>query len=372
MFYRLCPDGSRRELDLTGAYAGPARSPCWIIGGGPSLAQLPTGDIAASPAPKFAINLAGHGLLRPDFWTSYDPTARFHRSIYLDASITKFVHRCRAMDLVPGTTFKVCESPATLFFDRDPQRGYHDFPGGSAAWKRPEGQAASTGSANAITDWQDSLIQALEIAWRLGFRTLYLAGCEMCIRPSPEQIEQANSLQVTYRDREPLRDFYERCRQRGLTAQALAAEVPPGQYHFDEAKPLAAAVQTDLHYFRVAQSLRLSRQAMALAGLELISVTPESRLNDYFEYRPVDAALEEVRRLVGDPATESTRGMYAPRSPVPAAHLAPMRDLPPHNWTRSPTPPAPAAPPDAARPGRRDRLRQAVADLPEIAVPLAD
>src|SRR5262245_23167651 len=91
MFYRLHTDGTRTEVALADAYAGPTRTACWLIGGGPSLVELPCQAIARSPVPKFAVNLAGTRLLRPTFWTSYDPSARFHRSIYLDASVTKFV-----------------------------------------------------------------------------------------------------------------------------------------------------------------------------------------------------------------------------------------------------------------------------------------
>jgi hypothetical protein len=368
MFYRLSPDGARRDVDLGDACAGPGRTPCWIIGGGPSLADLPAAEVAASPAAKFAVNLAGHGVLRPDFWTSYDPTARFLKSIYLDASITKFVHRARAMDLAPGTTFKVCECPATLFFDRQPQRGYHDFPAGGSGWSRPGGGAASDSPAQ-VTDWQDSLIQAIDIAWRLGFRTLYLVGCEMLVRPSAALVEAARRAGVEYRDREPLQDFMNRCRRAGCAPEELEAAGTAGQYHFDEVKPLAAAVQTDLHYFRVAQYLRLSRRAMSLAGLELISVTAGSRLNDYFRHLTVAEALAEVRRAVGDPATESTRGKYTSQSPPPD-DLAPMRDLPPHNWPRDKRPAAAALAEKDQQ--RRTRLRAALAELPEIAVPAGD
>jgi hypothetical protein len=365
MFYRLAPDGARRELDLIDVFAGPARTPCWIIGGGPALADLPTAEIAASPAPKFAVNLAGHGLLRPTFWTSYDPTVRFHRSIYLDPSITKFVHRSRAMDLIPETTFKVCEAPATLFFDRDPQRGYHNFPAAAATWARP-GETSALPAEVKVTDWQDSLIQAIDIAWRLGFRTLYLAGCELCIRPSASHLERAAAAGVEYVEREPLRDFFARCRKAGIGPTDAPGEAVGAQYHFDESKPHAAAVQTDWHYFRVVQYLRLARRAMSLCGLELISVTPGSRLNDHFPYRPVREALAAIRSISGDPAAESARGKYTTAATPRPSALAPMRDLPPHNWSRGPAPPAPAAG-DA---DRGERLRRAVAELPEIAVPL--
>ena len=82
------------------------------------------------------------------------------------------------------------------------------------------------------------------------------------------------------------------------------------QYHFDEVKTLNAAVQTDLHYFRVAQYLRLARRAMALSGLDIISVTPGSRLNDYFRYQSVEQVLRQIGEEIGDPQRKETRGLF--------------------------------------------------------------
>ncbi len=133
-------------------------------------------------------------------------------------------------------------------------------------------------------------------------------------------------------------------------------------------------IQTDLHYFRVAQYLRLARRSMALAGLELISVTPLSRLNDYFPYRPVTDVLAELAATVGDPRTETTRGLYTGAPAAPPAHLAPMRDFPPHHWSRRSKPASPPqqAPAEPPRNDRRQRLRKALEELPEIPVDLPE
>jgi hypothetical protein len=206
VFYRLNTDGTRSGIELQDAFAGPTRTACWIVGGGPSLAQLPCAAIARSPAPKLAINLGGARLIRPTLWTSYDPSARFHRSVYLDASIWKFVHARRAMDLVPETTFKVCECPGVVFFDRDPQRGFADFLPSHAA---------------GIVDWNDSFVQAIEIAYRLGFRVLYLAGCDFHVRPSDAQLERARAAGIEYASRELLGEFFHRCAAKGIPRDEL-------------------------------------------------------------------------------------------------------------------------------------------------------
>ncbi len=326
MFYRLQTDGTTDPVELRNFYTGPSSMPCWIVGGGPSLEQAPTEEIRNSPCPKFAVNLAGSHLIRPTFWTSYDPTVRFHRSVYLDSSIIKFVHRCRAMDLVPESTFKVCDCPATVFFDRDRDVGFREFPG-----------TLDT----KIVDWQDSFIQAIHIAFLLGFRTLLLVGCELHIRPSMALQRRAKSSGVEYQDRELLGDFIKRCLETGIEKSEIESLKSGPQYHFDESKSLDAAIQTDLHYFRVSQYLRLSRRSLATAGLQLISTTANSRLNDDFEYQSVETIITNLHSLIGNPESEITKGLYAEKLKRRPANLGPMRDFQPHFWNAKakPTPP---------------------------------
>ncbi|WP_339912210.1 hypothetical protein, partial [Symmachiella dynata] len=192
LFYRLTTDGRQLPAALDDAFAGPVASACWLIGGGPSLAELPHRLIDESPVPKMSVNLSGTRILRPNFWTSYDPSARFHRSVYLDPGILKFVHRRRAMDLVPETTYKVCECPGTYFFERDGQRGFHQF---------------LSPTFTGIVDWADSMVQAIDILYRLGFRTIYLAGCEMRVRLSVAQLQCAAAAGIEFAPGELLRDF---------------------------------------------------------------------------------------------------------------------------------------------------------------------
>jgi hypothetical protein len=357
MFFRCDTDGTRTPIDVRGLFAGPTRSICWIIGGGPSLQSMPCGEISKTPIPRFGVNLSGAGLLRPTIWTSYDPTARFHRSIYFDGSILKLVSARRAMDLVPDSTFKVCESPNLLFFERVSGRGFHDFPP-SFGTSHPQIEPV----ANGVVDWQDSLVQAIELAWWLGFRELVCIGSEMHVRPEPSHLRLAREQGIEYQSGELLKGFYERCAAKGLTRSFLERSAASRPYHFDETKSLAAAIQTDWHYFRVTQYLRLARRAMALAGLELISATPHSRLNDFFPFQTVNEVIDGVRRRVGDPRIETTRGKYS-QSAKPTAAVA-MKDFKPHGWS------------DGRHTSRttaaenRARLAAAIDDLPEFEVPL--
>ncbi len=349
LFFRLHTDHTESPVELEGMYAGPRRTACWLIGGGPSLADLPCHEIAAAPIPRMCLNLSGTKLFRPNFWTSYDPSVRFHRSIYLDAGVTKFVHRRRAMDLVPETTFKVCECPNLYFFERDGERGFADFV-----------QPGTRG----IVDWADSFVQGIDILYRLGFRTVYLAGCELRVRASTAQMERGAQAGVTYDPQGLLQDYLKQCELAGIAVEELERCESGAQYHFGEQKPLRAAAQTDSHYFRIVQYLRLSRRALSLAGLELISVTPDSRLNDHFSYQPVETVLHRLTSELGDPGLEPTVGQYTrPLSPTPAGS-GPMRDLRPHNW---PADGKRRREPDLQqeRQAARAELRAALAGLPE-------
>lgn len=324
LFCRINADRSENPIPLEDMFGGPFPATCWLVGGGASFNKKDAAMIEKSPAPIMTINLSGTGLFRPDFWTSYDPSVRFHQSIYLDPGVMKFVHKRRAMDLVPETSYKVCDCPNLYFFERDRERQFADF---------------VSPKHKGIVDWADSFVQAIDLLYRLGFRRILLAGCEMRIPPSEKQREKAGEVGVVYESGELLREFVKRCQRAGLTESELEDLQRETQYHFDEQKSLRAAINSEFHYFRIAQYLRLSRRAMALAGLQLISVTPDSRLNDYFPYETVEEAIERIYESTGNPAQEKTRGLYQQLIDRRADFKGPMRDFkPPYDPNSSPAP----------------------------------
>ncbi|QDU78986.1 hypothetical protein Pla110_06900 [Polystyrenella longa] len=314
LFVRMNTDRSETPASLENMFAGSTSTSCWLIGGGPSLTEESAKIIQQTPSPRMCINLAGAGLIRPTFWTSYDPSTRFHKSIYFDAGITKFVHKRRALDLVPESSFKVCDCPNLYFFDRQRDRQFHDF---------------LAPHHSGIVDWSDSMVQAIDILYRLGFRTLFLVGCEMRVQPSVAQQTRAREAGVVYESGELLKDFLRRCEEKGLSVEELESVEREEQYHFAETKSLKAAASAESHYFRIAQYLRLCRRAMSLAGLRLVSVTPESRLNDYFPYLSLDEAAFEIKNETGDPAVETTDGLYRQLTDRRVDFRGPMRDFKP-------------------------------------------
>src|SRR5690606_35750656 len=158
---------------------------------------------------------------------------------------------------------------------------------------------------------------------------------------SPVWITAAGQLGVDYFPHQLLSDFAKQCESAGMTRGEMEQFQTDRQYHFNETKPLRGAINTDLHYCRIAQVLRLCRRSMSLAGLRLVSVTPASRLNDYFPVCSVERAIEEIHAAVGDPAGENPQGLYTQAQDRQIPGLGPMRDFRPHHWKEGAIPPAP-------------------------------
>jgi len=317
-FLRISTDKQREVTTLKNSYASAAGASCFIVGAGPSLAEVNVGALLNSPAPRFCINLAGTGLFRPQLWTAYDPTQRFSRSTYLDPGVMKLVSARRAFDLIPETTWKVCDCPNVYFFEGDRDRGFANF---------------LDARHSTIVDWNDSLVQAIDLAYQLGFRTLYLLGCEMKVQPGAELRTFAETHGLPVPDGAGLHEILSQWDKRGFGRNKRSEISPGGIYHFDEMKTLEAAGSTDFHYFRIAQFLRLSRRALSLAGVRLVSVTPESRLNEFFPYCRLADALSEIEESCGSPQAESTRGRYTATSGRMHPAAKRMRDFQPLHWS---------------------------------------
>ncbi len=345
LFYRLHTDGTQEDCSwLADSYAGSLSSHAWLIGGGPSLGNLDCATVNKSPACKMAVNFCGRGpdgsglLIKPTHWTTFDPSARFHRSIFMDASIMKFLLGGRKMDLLPGTWVKMCDAPNTYFIDHE-YRGYRDF---------------LSRSSDKILHQRDSFIQAMDIMFRLGFRTLYLVGTELIIRPSPEQIRVAIEHGVRYeggctgiphsKDKDQtvwsdmLSDFLEQCvlKRVGRTRQETIAKLievdRETQYSFTETKTFQAAVNTDGHYWSTVQYLRNAMKCIRLHGLNLVSCTPGSRLNYFLPYVSIQDAAGDIAEQVGDPVAETIEGRFSGQHEAPGEGLPAMKDIPPYGW----------------------------------------
>jgi hypothetical protein len=358
LFYRM--DIMRRKADATevlkNSFSGTHKQTCVILGAGAvSNHKQIAFTIRKLGIPVFACNMAGREQdgswwLKPNFWTYFDPTVRFPGYVLNDPTIMKFARAGKDRDIVPETDgYKLCDSPNLYFVDSE-LRDFSNY---------------IEDSKTHINTSGDTMIQAIDIAYQLGFRRLVMVGCPLKIRPSQPQIDYALSIGVKYADglvhriKKPiqksdagvksdlLKDFVDEVADLGFAREPLlqpanAAELKAtkdhlsqldreNQYHFGEVKSLDSAIRTDLHYFDRVQQLRMSRKCFNEIGLELYVLNDEgntSRLTPWFE--SVDVGdLEEWSR----PYRAGGRliGLYSGKHHS-HDHLPYHRDVEPYHW----------------------------------------
>lgn len=302
-------------------------SRCFLIGAGASLndyTQTTLDHINNCGVPKFGVNYGGFvdgkgWVVRPDIWTTYDPTIRFSSNLMWSPNVLKFFRGSRFLDLVPGSTFKVCDTPQSYFFHSE-HKQYDTFFG-----------------TERIVDSKDSFIQAIDIAIRLGFRELCCVGVDMRVYPSQaflqlltdtgvdhsgtqgviKSIKVGDNKRTVVSDR--LKDYVIAYTAKMRCSYATAIKniedycaseksgTTQSQYCFAETKPLATAVNCDEHYWNNAQYLRQARGSLARNGVKLY-VEEDSRLSEFFPVKhPADFGITDDQSLI--PA-DSTIGKY--------------------------------------------------------------
>jgi hypothetical protein len=337
-------------------------SSCWIIGAGPSLLRLSQEEIKLiedSPAAKFAVNHAGRRkdgswIIKPNYWTAYDMISKFSRALFNDPGITKFVHVGRFLQTIPGgAEEKLCDCPNTYFFEKE-CRGYANF---------------FDPRTEAILEAQDSFIQAIDIAFRLGFRHVYCIGTEMRVWLSDAQRAYAESVGIQFQDDlAKVTDGRWSDRLALVTAeiakktgmklreayQILEEQDREFLYCFGETKNLEATVNCDEHYWQRVQFVRLAKRNMALNGFSMVSCTPNSRLNGVLRTCDVTQACREIDSRHGT-YVENLIGRYTERH-IPDRY--PYVDIPMYNRNNDPVPIRKTASTIPDVPGRLEELKQ--------------
>ncbi len=150
---------------------------------GPSLGDLPCGDLASSGVLTMAVNNAAT-LVRPHLWMSVDNPTHFVEQIWADAGIMKFVPLCHSEktllvrdkdDRLVKSKSKVGDMPATFFFRRNEQ-----FKSKQWLWE-------DTFNWGCHSSWKDEtgnqggrmvMYPAIRMLFYLGVRRIYLLGCD--------------------------------------------------------------------------------------------------------------------------------------------------------------------------------------------------
>ena len=237
MFYRFVKSGVRLPLDLDDPYQDEA---CFIAGGAPVLK-----DFAALLGPKrphiMAINNAAT-VVPATLWVGGDKPDCADRSILLDPTILKFAVISRRDYPVEGTPWK--SLPGTVFFGT--KEGFN--------------QRNFLERHRDLCWWKNTFFLALQLAYRLGFRTVYLVGCGF-------QMEQAK------------------------------------QYAWETALSAEEVSWNQRLYNNSLHRLKELRPLFEKKGFRVVSSTPGSLANGILEYVDPAEALAEVMKAIPAPNT---------------------------------------------------------------------
>jgi len=150
---------------------------------GPSLNQLDLSLLNQRGIITMGVNNAWT-IHRPNLWTCVDDPGRFIDTGWKDPGITKLVpmcHRVRKLRIqnsdgsMQPSAFHVSQMPSVLFYRRSNHFDHERFlTSDSVPWGNDGNQADTLG----IKGKRSVMLAALRLLHHLGFRTVYLLGCD--------------------------------------------------------------------------------------------------------------------------------------------------------------------------------------------------
>lgn len=166
MFFRH--DGS--SMDLLDLYA---EKSCFLVLNGTSLSKVDTSKLKLPGICSFGLNNGAH-LVRPNFWTCVDDPKRFLPSIWSDPTITKFVPLAHLIKPTWDTNQGLPGPPVQSFPNVVGfRRNEHFIP---SQWLYED--TINWGNHKDLGGGRSCMISALRIIHLLGFRKVYLIGCD--------------------------------------------------------------------------------------------------------------------------------------------------------------------------------------------------
>jgi len=263
-YYQPCPMFFTREgsqLNMIGHYRGDS---IFLICNGPSFASLDHSLLQRPGVMTFGIN-NGPRTFRPNFWTCVDSPERFIKSIWLDPRITKFIPQAtmekRIFDNEKWGMERrlVGECPNVIGYRRNEKFMADRFLfEDTINW----GNHKDYGGCRSV------MLPAIRISFLLGFRKIYLLGCDLNMRE----------------------DY---------------------AYHFDEQRAKGAVNCNNNTYKRMIEEYfpKLKPEFEA-AGLQVFNCNPDSALK-VFPHISFEDAIKEATSHLGDVENERTYGMYS-------------------------------------------------------------
>ncbi len=341
VFERVSPDGFFTSADsLVGSFGGAGGTSCAILCSGPTVAGQYhkvakwCQDFNIVP---FGINYGGFekGLWKdgfdvssqwvcyPKIWTAYDPISNFDAGMLTDPGVMKFIRKERSVEKHWNLTVTSHELPNTYFY----------YPG--------EKSFSNFFGSEPIIDSKDSLIQAIDIAIRLGFKTIYLVGADLMVHlTEPQQAwlkERVEKCEIkekpgtfeTYEYGDPDNSLWSLVQMVAKNESRLVAAVIHDLkncgyeplYSFGEASTnFEKMVMADHHFYATANWLRQSRRCLDSLGVRVFTTLSHGRLNHVFPDFYITRQIEEHSEYRSDPK-------YDRPQPGLAKNLPPYRRI---------------------------------------------
>ena len=237
---------------------------CFLICGGPSFGKVDHAKLRQPGIMTMALNNSPKSF-RPDFWCSVDDPGNFIRSIWFDPRITKFVPICHTTknifdsDKWQWTNRIVRNCPNVVYYKRN-----EHFRPGQFLWEN----TFNWGCHKDFGGGRSVMLPALRILYILGFRRVYLLGCD-------------------------------------LTMNAAYT------YHFDQKREKGSVAGNNSTYEKLKEWFGELRPNFEQVGFFVYNVNPDSALK-VFDFVSFDDAVRDCATPVADIdlAAERTNGLY--------------------------------------------------------------
>ena len=279
-FYQTCPMFFTREgsqLNLVGQYRG---SSIFVIANGPSFAELDHSLLRQPGIITYGMN-NGAKTFRPNFWTCVDDPSRFLTSIWKDPAITKFIpmatfeKRLFDTETWEMSKVRVGECPNVIGYRRNEKFMANRFLfEDTINW----GNHKKYGGGRSV------MLPVLRICFLLGFRTVYLLGCDF-------NMSETNT------------------------------------YHFDEERKKGAVNCNTSTYKRLENEyFPQLKPEFDKEGFKVYNCNPNSGLT-VFDYKPFEDSIADAMKPLGDVKNERTWGMYSSVGDKSEVKVEPPNDL---------------------------------------------
>lgn len=247
---------------------------CFFIGGGPSLLQQDLSFLSSRGIISMAVNNIAAKNVKPNLWCCGDIPKSFHRNIWRDGTITKFIPSNHAnlcfFNDDKGTPAKPLagKTPSTFQYTRSSIFNHKTFLDEDViSW----GSEADIKCSLGVSGCRSAMMSAMKILYYLGFKTIYLLGCEFNMKHDPKKIGQ------------------------GLT------------YAFKQYKHDGGVLGNNKTYIKLNKRFTALQPLFSSKNFNVFNCTPNSKLTA-FPQLPLENAIKNARKQF--PEKTITSGLY--------------------------------------------------------------